>query len=179
MLMVLLAAALFLPWGLKAPRAGPGPGSGKQMLDVYVVSDSVLIPGTKGALRVVTRTPTSMTRSRPLPGAQVEVALAGRGQSAALFSGRSDRRGAVNAAFTVPRWADGAYDLSVKVRSGKGHKQLTRAVTLKRAGRLLLTTDKPIYQPRQTINMRLLALSTHDLKPLARQKVKVEVLMLE
>ncbi len=175
-LSVLLAAALLLPWGIQTPRAGPGPGSGKQLLDVYVVSDSVLIPGTKGALRVVTRTPTTMTRSRPLRGARVVVALAGHGRSTALFSGTSDGQGAVNAAFSVPRWADGAYDLSVKVRSSRGHKQLTRAVKLKRAGRLLLTTDKPIYQPRQTINMRLLALSTHDLKPLAKQKVRVQVL---
>ncbi len=175
-LLVLLAVSLFVPWGIQAPRAGPGPGSSKGLLDVYVVSDSVLVPGSKGALRVLTRTPTSMERSRPLPGAKVEVLLAGNGRSASLYAGRSNKRGAVDASFSVPAWTDGSYKMSVKVRSKSGNKNLTRPVQLKRAGRVLLTTDKPIYQPRQTIHMRVLALNTHDLKPLAKQKVRLEVL---
>ena len=175
-LLVLLAVSLLVPWGIKTPRAGPGPGSGKGPLDVYIVSDDVLVPGSKGALRVVTKKPTSMVRSRAVPGARVEVLLSGRGRSTSLFAGRSDTRGSLDASFSVPAWADGSYQMAVKVRSSAGNKQLSRMVQLKRAGRVLLTTDKPIYQPRQTIHLRVLALNTHDLKPLAKQKVRLEVL---
>ncbi len=48
-------------------------------------------------------------------------------------------------------------------------------MTLQRDYRVLLTTDKPIYQPGQTIHLRALALSTFDLKPASGQPLEITI----
>ena len=155
------------------PRAGP---KRARAVDVYTVSDQVFVPGTRGAIRVAARGVSSMTRSWPLRGAQVTVTLSGKGKHKQLYSGRSDAQGTANVEFRLPSWKDGSYNMAVLVASQSGTKKVERAVQLKRGGRVLLVTDKPIYQPRQTINMRALALGSHDLKPLQWEKIRFEVL---
>jgi hypothetical protein len=155
------------------PRAGP---KRARAVDVYTVSDQVFVPGTRGAIRVAARGVSSMTRSWPLRGAQVTVTLSGKGKHKQLYSGRSDGHGTANVDFRLPSWKDGSYKMAVLVKSQSGTKKVERSVQLKRAGRVLLVTDKPIYQPRQTINMRALALGSHDLKPLGWEKIRFEVL---
>jgi hypothetical protein len=110
-----------------------------------------------------------MTHSRPLAGARVAVTLdGGKGKTQQLFAGRSDAGGGVDARFALPDWPAGSYKMKVAVRSRAGLEgEVERAVQLRRSGRVLLVTDKPIYQPRQTIHMRALALSSHDLRPVA------------
>jgi hypothetical protein len=55
--------------------------------------------------------------------------------------------------------------LVVETRSSAGRDVVEQPVTVEREYRLLLTSDKPLYQPSQVIHMRALALSTFDLTP--------------
>ena len=48
-------------------------------------------------------------------------------------------------------------------------------MTVERDYRVLLTTDKPIYQPGQVIHLRALALGTFDLTPAAGQALEVTI----
>ena len=48
-------------------------------------------------------------------------------------------------------------------------------MTVSRDYRVLLTTDKPIYQPGQVIHLRALALSAFDLTPAAGQPFEVTI----
>jgi uncharacterized protein YfaS (alpha-2-macroglobulin family) len=63
--------------------------------------------------------------------------------------------------------------LLVESQSDLGSDQLTHPITIARDFRILLTTDKPIYQPGQTIHMRALALSTFDLSPAEDQNLEI------
>ena len=176
--LALLAAGVLTLCALELdePRAGPRPPSIKAV-DVYVVSDGTFVPGSRAAVRVMTKLATSMTSSRPLAGAKVAISLSGdKNKNKQLFSGRSDKGGSLDARFSLPNWPDGSYQIKVAVQSRSGQHTVQRAVQLKRGGRVLLTTDKPIYQPRQTINMRALALGSFDLRPLAWQHLRFEVL---
>src|SRR5205807_1332332 len=47
----------------------------------------------------------------------------------------------------------------------------TETVQLRRSWKLMLSSDKPVYQPGQTILIRSLALRRADLKPVAGQEV--------
>ena len=157
-------------------RAGPKPPRAAKALDLYVVSGQVFVPGSRAAVRVMTRAVASITRSRPLAGARVTIELSDKHRQTLLFDGRSDGNGAAQAAFTVPRWPAGLYQMEVRVRSAAGAQVVRRAVQLKQAGRVLLVTDKPIYQPRQTMHLRALALGTHDLRPLANEQLQFQVM---
>jgi len=63
----------------------------------------------------------------------------------------------------------------VETKSKLGSDRVERPVTLQRDYRVLLTTDKPIYQPGQMIHLRALALSTFDLKPASARPLEVTI----
>ncbi|HTP06769.1 MAG TPA: MG2 domain-containing protein, partial [Anaerolineae bacterium] len=82
-----------------------------------------------------------------------------------MFSGKTDRDGNLNVSFQVPTDAALDQQLIVETRSDRGMYQAKPPIVIKRDYRILLTTDKPIYQPGQTIHLRALALSTSDTCP--------------
>ena len=59
--------------------------------------------------------------------------------------------------------------------SSPGTDRIEREVTVQRDYRVLLTTDKPLYQPGQVIYIRALALSVFDLQTAAAQNLTLEV----
>jgi hypothetical protein len=80
------------------------------------------------------------------------------GKPARLFEGDTDKYGTLDAGFDVPDLAPGQYTLAVEAVSRLGKDQVERPITLSRAAQILLTTDKPLYQPGQVIHIRALAL---------------------
>ena len=145
-------------------------------VDTYVFGDTNLVPGSRARLRIVTMGATSLVGATPLARAAVRVSMQGGSfKQKLLFEGSSDQQGAIDAAFEVPSWPDGSYELAVETSSPHGDGALRRAVTLKQTGKILLVTDKPIYQPGQLIHLRALGLDAHSLKPLAKAKLRFEV----
>ena len=68
--------------------------------------------------------------------------------------------------FDPPAGARGEFDLVVKAQTGTTEDEmLSQVVTIRRAVRLMLSCDKPVYQPGQTIHVRSLTLRRPDLKP--------------
>ena len=64
-----------------------------------------------------------------------------------------------------PDWEDGDYELELVAHTGGQAERLLRSVRLNRSWKLMLSTDKPVYQPGQTIHARSLALRRPDLNP--------------
>jgi len=91
-----------------------------------------------------------------------------------LFTGALDA-GTVDASFRVPELPPGAYDLSVRVVSALGIDVIERSISITREAQILLTTDKPLYQPGQTIHLRALALQRPSLQPAAGTGITLEV----
>jgi 5-hydroxyisourate hydrolase-like protein (transthyretin family) len=103
---------------------------------------------------------------QPIAGAQVKVSLQGdEGPAAPLFEGQTDETGSLPVQFQVPTDAPSEAQLIVQTESRVGEDRVEQPVTIQRDYRLLLTSDKPLYQPGQTIHVRALALSTFDLTP--------------
>ncbi|MCX7681920.1 MAG: MG2 domain-containing protein [Anaerolineae bacterium] len=120
-------------------------------------------PDSEGAVRVIVQ---DFGRGRPIANAVVKVSLKpADGRAIPLFEGRTDESGSLPVRFHIPADAPQEAMLVVETRSRAGRDKLEQAVTIRRDYRLLLTTDKPLYQPGQTIHMRALALSAFDLTP--------------
>lgn len=85
------------------------------------------------------------------------------------------RAGAANVQLSTVGLAPGQYDLVARAVTSAGMDQVERAVTIRREVKVMLTTDKPLYQPGQTIHLRALALQMPSLKPLAGEPLTLEV----
>lgn len=113
-----------------------------------------------GALRLFV---TDATRSEPVARALVRVWLGGF----PVGDFMTNAAGSIDGFFRVPDLADGKYPLKIAVESAIGADTMEKQVTVRREYRLMVTTDKPMYQPGQTIHLRTLALNAFTLKPRA------------
>ncbi len=143
-------------------------------LGIRLVAPTTFIPNSPGSVRVIV---TDHSRARPAAGAKVTVRLTnGEGtQGHVLVSAKANNAGTIDARFTVPALQPGTYKLRVEA-AYKGHSdEVAQDVELRDAFRLMMVTDKPLYQPGQTIHMRALALREPDLQPVAGKQILFEV----
>ena len=114
---------------------------------------------------------------RPVAGTPVEIELADRkaGRTVRLVSFTTDRWGSGSPRFRLPDWEGGQYELRVSAQPGGSPESIVRTVKLKRSWRLMLSSDKPVYQPGQVIRLRSLALAQPDLKPVAGRNVSYAI----
>jgi 5-hydroxyisourate hydrolase-like protein (transthyretin family) len=128
-----------------------------------VVGQTRFAPDSDASVRVVVQ---DFGKGKPIAGAHVKVSLKpATGRAIPLFEGETDETGSLPVSFHVPADAPAEAQLLVETESDVGSDQVAQPVTIQREYRLLLTSDKPLYQPGQTIHMRALALSTFDLTP--------------
>ncbi len=159
-----LAAGLLLLAGLHAYYATLKPTG----YDVVVLGQQQLLASTRASLRV--RVVDRNSGRNAVAGVPVSVALLapdGREEKLAEFS--TDEQGGGNPRFDLPDWADGDYQLRIVADLPSGQETLNRPVRLKRSWKVMLSSDKPVYRPGQTIHLRALALRRPDLRPVKDQ----------
>ncbi len=131
--------------------------------------------GAPASLRCEVHGVKSFTETVPL-AASVAVQIIGKdGKAISLYEGKTGRDGVVEARFDTPNLPAGSYKMQVLTKSDLGEEKLERDVQIKTAPRVLLVTDKPLYQPGQLMHLRALALQSFDLKPVAGADLTFEV----
>ncbi|HLK57589.1 MAG TPA: MG2 domain-containing protein, partial [Chthonomonadaceae bacterium] len=93
----------------------------------------------------------------------------------ALVTGQTNGVGTLEAGFTAPSVAPGAYQLNVSVKSPLGADSFTQPIQMQESMQLMLTADKPLYQPGQIIHLRALALDMATRQAAADLPVTFEV----
>lgn len=90
--------------------------------------------------------------------------LSGENKAQVLYRGKLNRRGTTEAEFHFPAGFVGSYKLRYIADTTIGSAEFTQDVRLEDKVSILLTTEKPLYQPGQTIHLRALALdrANHD-----------------
>jgi uncharacterized protein YfaS (alpha-2-macroglobulin family) len=96
-------------------------------------------------------------------------------KSRLLFAGRLNRRGTTEAQFRFPAGLVGNYQLRYAVDTPIGSTEFIQSVRLEDKVSMLLTTEKPIYQPGQIIHVRALALDRSNHEAAANRKLTFEV----
>ena len=136
-----------------------------------VLGPTQFAPENPGSLRVVVR---DNETGAPLADANVTVQLApkGIGLPQTLYTGKTDARGTAPVAFTVPANTARDMNLIIQTDSPAGRDRVERAITIQRSYKVLVTTDKPLYQPGQTIYLRALALGSLDRVPAKEQGIE-------
>ncbi len=138
-----------------------------------VFAHSKFISGSTASLRVIAR---ESVNGNPIENTDIEVKIT-KGDllnryEKILYQGKTSDTGTVDVKFNVPEdIAPGEYRLIIKA----GPDLIEKNVEIRRKAKILLTTDKPIYQPTQEIHIRALVLNPFNLKPYANENITLEV----
>ena len=140
---------------------------------IHILGQQAYLNGGSAAVRViVTDSKNEVIAGR---GAVRIEFLTGADKSRLLFTGQLNRRGTTEAQFRFPAGLVGSYQLRYVVDTPIGSTEFTQAVRLEDKVSILLTAEKPIYQPGQTIHVRALALDRSDHEAAANHKLTFEL----
>jgi A-macroglobulin TED domain/Alpha-2-macroglobulin family/A-macroglobulin receptor binding domain/MG2 domain/Carboxypeptidase regulatory-like domain/Alpha-2-macroglobulin bait region domain len=139
---------------------------------LHVLGDNDYIAGSQAALRVIVSDANS--NAAQTGTLRVDLLAADR-EPRRLFSGSLNRRGTVEANFRFPAGLIGDYQLRFQADTPIGSAEYTLPIKLEDKASILLTTEKPIYQPGQTIHIRALAMDRVAGHAAAARKLTFEV----
>jgi len=140
---------------------------------VHVMAQQSYLSGAAAAVRVVV----TDSKNEPVAGASsVRIELARPGApSHTVFTGALNQRGTTEAQFRFLAGVTGVCSLRYIVETPIGSTDFTQAIRLEDKVSILLTTEKPVYQPGQTIHVRALALDRADHQAAAARDLTFEV----
>jgi len=141
-------------------------------LDTELLGQDRWLRGSPASVRVIARDARS---SMPVAGAVVRAAVTADGKTLAVSEGTTDAAGSVSVRFDRIEASADAVELAVDVQSPLGDDAITRTIRIESSAKILLTADKPIYQPGQTIHLRALCLRESDLRPIADGTLTFEI----
>lgn len=169
-LLGIIAASVLLlgGWHLYYLNLSPTP------YDLRILGPSQMLADTVGSLRIRLLHHQNGTA---VAGVPVDVELHDRlgDQAVHLCRFITDTQGTGQPRFRLPDWADGAYELRITAHPAGAAEVMTRTIQLKRSWKLMLSSDKPVYQPGQVIHIRALALRRPDLGPAAGREVTFSI----
>ena len=139
-----------------------------RQIQTQLLMQTQFYANSQGALRIIVSEPGTR---QPLVGAAITLTLAAQ----PLFQGQTDADGTVDAQFTLPPDLLGSQELVVQVKVNGAIDEIRQTIDIKDVYKILLTTDKPLYQPGQEIHIRSLALKKPDLLPAGAQAMLFEV----
>jgi len=140
---------------------------------VHILGQTEYLAGSRAAIRVIV---SDANKNDVAESGEVRIdLLAPEQKSWRLFSGRLNRRGTLEAQFRFPAGLTGKYEMRYVADTPIGSTEYTQPVQLTDQAAILLTTEKPIYQPGQTIHIRALALARADHKAEADRKLLFEM----
>ena len=140
---------------------------------VHVLGQQSYLAGGPAAVRVIVTDSANEVITGP-GTVQIELVTPDQ-KSRIIYNGRLNGRGTTEAQFRFPAGLVGSYPLRYVVDTAIGSTEFTQSVRLEDKAQILLTTEKPIYQPGQTIHARALALDRSTHEATANRKLTFEV----
>ncbi len=136
-----------------------------------VIAPNQFEADSQGAIRIVVQ---NFETNAPVPNAEIKIRLAGEGKDSTAV-GKTNAQGTASILLDIPPDAPEKQTLTIETRSNYGSDKIEQNVTVKRTYKVLATSDKPLYQPGQTMRLRALALSAFNRKPAQKQKLEFVV----
>ncbi|HUU00531.1 MAG TPA: MG2 domain-containing protein [Myxococcota bacterium] len=144
-----------------------------EKIEAQVMAPSKMYSGAASFARVLARDPST---GKALPDVEVTVSLDLDQTNILLGRGRTDENGTAEMLITAPAEQLGSGQMIVSLAAPDGKtERITDSIELLREEKILLTTDKPIYQPGQVIHLRALSLRRPALVPVADEDLVFEV----
>ena len=142
------------------------------ILETVVVAPRDYLAGATTIVRVVVKDRAS---GALISGASVEAKILTGKRSRRVYSGKTDGDGVALVALDFKAADIGGHRLVIVTEHRGQRDEISEAITVKSGAKVLLTTDKPLYQPGQTIHMRALTLVRPDMKSASDAEITFEV----
>jgi hypothetical protein len=140
---------------------------------VHIIGQTEYLAGSAAAMRVIVA---DANNNDVAETGTVRIELLGPGKNARpLYSGALNRRGTLEAQFRFPAGLVGHFQMHTVADTPIGSAEFTQSVELRDKASILLTTEKPIYQPGQTIHARALTLDRAGMKAEGGRTLTFEV----
>ncbi len=140
--------------------------------EVILLGHTNFLAGSTSSVRLVVRDHYS---HHPIRGAKVHLALDSPTRGRVVnVKARTDDQGTADMSFITPE-EEMDYDFTIYARSSFGKDFFRKSISVTRKYSLLLSTDKPLYQPGQKMTLRCLVLRKPDLKPETGRSVAFEI----
>jgi uncharacterized protein YfaS (alpha-2-macroglobulin family) len=140
---------------------------------LHIIGQQSYLAGSQAAVRIIV----TDSAQQPILGTgsvHIEL-LGGKAAPRKLFTGVLNHRGTTEAQFRLPADLTGDFQLHYAVETPIGSTEFTQAVRLQEKDSILLTTEKPLYQPGQTIHVRALALNRANHNAVAEKDLLLEL----
>lgn len=140
---------------------------------LHILGQQSYLSGSRAAVRVmVTDSKNEAIRGR----SSLRIDLQAPGQNRrTVFTGQLNHHHTAEVQFQFPAGLTGSCELRYVVDTPLGSTEYTQTIRLQDKVGILLTTEKPIYQPGQTIHARALALDHADHEAVANRALVFEV----
>jgi len=166
-LMGLLAAVSVVVYSIYIAVHEPDPQ------ETVILGQTKMVAGSPTGVRILVR---NRQTGRPIQGAMIVLTLSGKTNGLIqLGSFTTDASGSTAEAINFPAIPPGDYEFIVDATSSLGRDHVVKKVEIQQSSRVLLSSDKPIYQPGQTIHVRSLMLNARTDKPFAGEVITFEV----
>jgi uncharacterized protein YfaS (alpha-2-macroglobulin family) len=140
---------------------------------VHVLSQQWYLSGGAAAVRLIVNEADNET---PVTSGSVQIELVLPGhQNQVLFTGTLNERGTTPVQFRFPEGLAGRHSLRYVVDTSLGPVEHVEDIRLEDKSSIPLTTEKPIYQPGQTIHVRTLALDRANHQAVAGRHLTLEL----
>ena len=140
---------------------------------VHVLGQQSYLSGSVAAVRLIV---TEADNETPVASGSMQIALLGpERKPQVLYTGRLNERGTTQVQFRFPPGLVGSYSLRYALDTAIGPAEYTQDIRLEDKASILLTTEKPLYQPGQTIHLRALALDRSNHQATAGHKLTFEI----
>src|SRR5215204_5902496 len=160
-------------------RIGAGPAASIVSLSeilhlpvVRVLAQRAYAAGSRASVRLIAA---DSKTGAPLRDSRIRLELVNGEAATALFDGRTQALGTAQVEFTLPAASFGPRSLRVTADTPLGPVTASQPIQVERRNKILLTTDKPLYQPGQTMHVRALALDGPTRAAAADQPLTLEV----
>lgn len=138
---------------------------------VKILGQDKFIAGTPINYRIITK---NQRTDEPLAEARVKVMLLVNDTEMMVYEGVTDNAGTCQTNFTVPDNITSA-ELKFIINSDLGKDEYTTHIKITTGSVTYLVTDKPIYQPGQTVHIRTLSLKKPKLDAVKNNEIIFEI----
>jgi uncharacterized protein YfaS (alpha-2-macroglobulin family) len=140
---------------------------------VHVLGQQSYLSGGAAAVRLIVN---ELDNDTPVTSGSVQIELVQPGhQNHRLFTGTLNEGGTTPVQFHFPAGLAGRYSLRFAIDTSLGPVEHVEEIRLEDKSSILLTTEKPIYQPGQTIHYRALALDRANQQAVTGRQLTVEL----
>jgi uncharacterized protein YfaS (alpha-2-macroglobulin family) len=140
---------------------------------VHVLGQQSYLSGGAAAVRLIVNEGDNET---PVTSGTVQIELIQPShKNQVLFTGTLNERGTTPVQFHFPAGLVGRYSLRYAIDTSLGPVEHVEEIQLEDKSSILLTTEKPIYQPGQTIHVRALALDRANHQAVAGRQLTLEL----